>query len=158
MLNHLGVVRGFRRAEILGMTGGRLIQPAALWWFVADVERTVCVGGRLVGSAPRSGGALGLLVSAPLSAAQDGAPVATEPAGDALGEVTALGAVPSDAVRSTDGPLVAVGGDDKVALVPLRNGQVGGPRWEAGVGFRVATLAWHDGAVWAAGPGQRDRR
>jgi hypothetical protein len=152
VLNHLGVVRAFRRSEVLGMTGGQLIKPAALWWYGADVERTVCVDDRLVGSAPRSDGALGLLVSAPLSTAEEGGPVATELTGGARGEVTALCTVPSDAVRSADSPLLAMGGNEKIALAPLRNGQVGEPRWEAGVGFRVAMLAWHDGALWAAGP------
>ncbi len=36
--------------------------------------------------------------------------------------------------------------------MPVVAGEVGTPRWEAHVGFRVATIAWHGGELWAAGP------
>jgi hypothetical protein len=64
-----------------------------------------------------------------------------------LGEVTAVGVVPPDG-----DPLIAVGGNETVALLPLVGDEVGLPRWEAEVEFRVASLAWHDDALWAAGP------
>ncbi len=147
VLNHLGTLRGFRRADILGRTGGPALEPTVLWCFVADVERTVAVDSRLVGSAPRSDGARGLLVSAPLDTVRDGASVPTTLSATGLGEVTALATVPSK-----DRPLIAVGGNPTVALVPIVGGGVGRPRWEADVGFRVASIAWHDGAIWAAGP------
>jgi hypothetical protein len=147
VLNHFGVVRGFRRAGLLGHPKGQLVEPSSIWSFVADVERTIAVAGRLVGSAPRSDGAIGLLVSAVVDAVPAGATLPTSPGATAFGEVTALGAVPSQ-----EDTLIAVGGDAKVALVPLTNGRTGRPRWEAGVGFRVATLAWHGGLLWAAGP------
>jgi hypothetical protein len=147
VLNHFGVVRGFRRAALLGHTGGQLVAPSSIWTFVADVERTIAVAGRLVGSAPRSDGALGLLVSDPVDRVPAGATLPTRLEATAFGEVTALGVVPSD-----EDSLVAVGGDARVALVPLTGGQIGRPRWEAGVGFRVAILAWHGGLLWAAGP------
>jgi hypothetical protein len=147
VLNHFGVVRGFRRAGLPGHPGGQLVAPSSMWSFVADVERTIAVAGRLVGSAPRSDGAIGLLVSAVVHTVPVGATLPTSPGATAFGEVTALGAVPSQ-----EDPLIAVGGDAKVALVPLTKGQIGAPRWEAGIGFRVATLAWHDGLLWAAGP------
>jgi hypothetical protein len=147
VLNHFGVVRGFHRAGLLGHTGGQLVAPSLIWSFVADVERTITVAGRLVGSAPRSDGAIGLLVSALVDTVPAGASLPTRPGATAFGEVTALGAVPSQ-----EDPLIAVGGDAKVALVPLTNGQIGRPRWEASVGFRVATMAWHSGLLWAAGP------
>jgi hypothetical protein len=118
-----------------------------LWWFVADVERTVGAAGRLVGSAPRSDGAVGVLVSAPLDTVAPGGEIPTKLCATAFGEVTALGVVPSMA-----GPLIAVGGEARVALAPLVGDQVGRPRWEVDVGFRVATVAWHGEAVWAAGP------
>jgi hypothetical protein len=151
VLNHFGVVRGFRRAELLGHTGGQLAAPSSSWSFVADVERTIAVAGRLVGSAPRSDGAIGLLVSDLVETIAPGATLPTRLGATAFGEVTALGVVPSE-----DGPLVAVGGDARVALVPLAEGQLGRPRWEAGLGFRVAITAWHDGLLWAAGPDRAD--
>jgi hypothetical protein len=49
---------------------------------------------------------------------------------------------------SVDGPVIAVGGDRRVALVPL----LGAPIWEKDVPFRVAALVWHDHALWVAGP------
>ncbi len=147
VLNHIGAVRGFRRAEILGHSDGSLIEPASSWWFVADVERTVSAAGRLVGSAPRSGGAVGVLVSASLDTVVPGGEIPTRLCATAFGEVTALGVVPSP-----DGPLIGVGGEAKVALVPLVGDQLGRPRWEVDVGFRVATLAWHGDALWVAGP------
>jgi hypothetical protein len=117
-----------------------------LWSFVGDVERTVAVAGRLVGSAPRGEGAIGLLVSAALEGMPDG-PIPTRRCATGFGEVTAVGVMPPDG-----DPLIAVGGDATVALLPLVGGDVGRPRWEMEVGFRVASLAWHDHLLWAAGP------
>jgi hypothetical protein len=147
VLNHYGVVRVFRRAEILGQAAGRLIQPVALWWFVADVERAVVVAGRLVGSAPRSEGAIGLVVSTALDAATNGGRISTRRSATEFGEVTALavGAGP-------EGPIMVLGGEGRAALVPFAGGRVGSPRWEASLGFRVAVLVWHTGLLWAAGP------
>jgi hypothetical protein len=147
VLNHLGAVRGFRHADILERANGRPIEPSLLWWFLADVERTITVAGRLVGSAPRSDGGLGLLVSSCLDDLPDGASIPTRSGALAFGEVTALAVVPSD-----DGPLIAIGGVAKVALLPVIDDQVGRPSWETDLGFRVATLAWHRGVLWAAGP------
>jgi hypothetical protein len=147
VLNHFGTLRGFLRSDIRRRTGGSPIEPAARWSFVGDVERTVAVAGRLIGSAPRCDGALGLLVSAPIGDLPDGGAVPTRSCATSFGEVTAVGVVPSD-----DDPLIALGGEATVALVPLVGDDVGRPRWETEVGFRVATLAWHDNALWAAGP------
>jgi hypothetical protein len=61
--------------------------------------------------------------------------------------VTALGVVPPD-----HGPLIAVGGNSKVALAPLDADEVRHPLWEAEVGFRVATIDWHEDALWTTGP------
>jgi hypothetical protein len=147
VLNHIGLVRGFRRAEIQGLAGERLIWPATQWWFAADVERTVAVAGRLVGSAPRSDGGVGLLVSGPLMAVPSGGNIPVTLCATAFGEVTALAVV-----ESPLGPSIAVGGDGRVALLPVQEDQLGPPSWEAHVDFRVATLAYHGGALWAAGP------
>lgn len=148
VLNHFGTLRAFTRTDILQRPAGSPIEPAALWSFVGDVERTVAVAGRLVGSAPRCDGALGLLVSAPLEDLPDGATVPTRLCATAFGEVTAVGVVPSE----DEDPLVAVGGEATVALVPLAGDDLRPPRWEVDVGFRVASLTWHHRALWAAGP------
>lgn len=147
VLNHFGAVKGFRRADVLGHSDGTLVEPSSMRWFAADVERTVAVAGRLVSSAPRSEGAVGLLVSGVLAAVPEREMIPTTFCTSPFGEVTALGVIPSH-----DDPLIAVGGDGKVALLPLVGGAVGRPRWETEVGFRVATVAWHDGTLWAAGP------
>jgi hypothetical protein len=147
VLNHLGILRGFTRADIRRRSGGERLEPESLWSFAGDMERTVAIAGRLVGSTPRCDGALGLLVSAPLEDLPDGGALPTYPGAVAFGEVTAAGVVPPDG-----DPLIAVGGDAMVALLPLVGDHVGRPRWEAEVGFRVASLVWHYDALWAAGP------
>jgi hypothetical protein len=147
VLNHIGLFRGFQRAEIYNSAGEGLIEPATHWWFAADVERTVAVAGRLVGSAPRSGGGAGVLVSAPLRAVPEGGNIQAGLCATDFGEVTALGLVPS-----SEGPLVAVGGDAKVALFPLDESRLRAPKWEAPVAFRAATVDYHGGALWVAGP------
>ena len=147
VLNHLGTVRRFGLDDLLQRSGERLIEPTAVWRFVADVERTVAVDGRLVGSAPRSDGALGLLVSARLGTVPDHETVPTTPFATGFGEVTAL-----CVATLARGPLVGVGGVGKVTLFPFLDGLVEPPRWEATVGFRVANMAWSDDLVWAAGP------
>jgi hypothetical protein len=147
VLNHIGLLRGFRRADIEGSAGERLIEPCCQWWFVADVERTIAASGRLVGSAPRSDGGVGLLVSAPLDAVGEGGTIDANLCAAAFGEVTGLGVVPS-----AEGPLIAAGGDGAVALLPFHGDQLGAPKWEANVAFRVATVVYHDGALWVAGP------
>jgi hypothetical protein len=147
VLNHFGTVRGFRRRDLLASTDGQLIAPSTVWSFVADVERTIAVAGRLVGTAPRADGANGLLVSDLLDTVPAGGAVPTALRATAFGEITALGAMPSQ-----DAPLVAVGGDGKVALMRLTGARVEEAVWETPVGFRAATIAWHEGALWAAGP------
>ncbi len=147
VLNHIGLLRAFQRAGIYGPAGERLIEPASHWWFAADVERTVAVTGRLVGSAPRSDGGAGVLVSAPLNAVPEGGHIQATLCATDFGEVTALGLVPSP-----EGPLIAAGGDAKVALFPLDETRLRAPKWEADVAFRVATVDYHDGALWVAGP------
>jgi hypothetical protein len=147
VLNHLGTIRGFRSADLLRPRGLRAVEPTMLWSFSADVERTVLAGGRLIGSRPRSEGAPGLLVSAPLATLSDEGSIPTQPDGERFGEVTALGVVPSPA-----GPLIAVGGDGRLALAPLVGDRFASPRWVADLGFRVASIEWHRDALWAAGP------
>ena len=147
VLNHFGLARGFRRSDLVEHLNGRLMAPAATWSFVADVERTVAVAGRLVGSAPRSSGAIGLLVSDCIDGSAGQASLATSTGATWFGEVTAL-----SAVSSGHDSLVAVGGDGHLGVVPLRGAKVGRPHWEATVEFRVASLAESGGTLWAAGP------
>jgi hypothetical protein len=147
VLNHFGTVRAFRRRDLNGATDGQLVAPATAWSFVADVERTVAVSGRLVATAPRADGAIGLLVSDRLDTVPDGAKVPTTPGATAFGEITALGTLPS-----RDDPVIAVGGDGKVALMKLTGARVGPARWETPIGFRAATIAGRGGLLWVAGP------
>jgi hypothetical protein len=145
--NHFGTVRAFRRRELLGCTDGRLVAPSSVWSFVADMERTVAIAGRLVGSAPRSDGAKGLVVSDRLDTIPDGASIPGRLNATDFGEITALGVVPGEGE-----PLLAIGGEGRLALVCLVDGRVGRPRWETRVRFRVGAITWHGGALWAAGP------
>jgi hypothetical protein len=147
VLNHFGAVRAFRRSEVLRLPDVHAIEPWCLWWFVPDVERTVAISGCLVGSAPRSEGALGLLVSASLAGLPDGETIPVSHGATEFGEVTALAVVPSP-----DGQLIVAGGEGQVALFPFVGGQLGSPLWRAPVGFRVAAIAWHSDLLWAAGP------
>jgi hypothetical protein len=147
VLNHVGTIRGFRSADLLGHRGLRAVEPTMVWSFSADVERTVLAAGRLIGSRPRSEGAAGLLVSAPLATLTDQGRIPTQPDGERFGEVTALAVVPSPA-----GPVIAIGGDGRLALAPLVGDHLASPLWETDVGFRVASIEWHRDAVWAAGP------
>jgi hypothetical protein len=147
VLNHFGTVRGFRRRDLLASTGGQLVAPSVVWSFVGDVERTVAVAGRLVGTTPRANGANGLLVSDRLGTVPDGANIPAALGATTFGEITALGAVPT-----RDDPFIVVGGDGKVALTRLKGAGIEPAIWETPADFRVATIAWHDGALWAAGP------
>jgi hypothetical protein len=154
VLNHFGTVRGFRRHDLpepppglLEPPAGPLVEPAHTWWFVADVERTVALDGRLIGSAPRSEGAQGLIVTAPLASVPDRETIPTRPFATDFGEVTALGAV-----EPPSGPLITVGGVGRVAVLSFLDGRVGPARWEVAVDFRVANVAWSDDLLWAAGP------
>jgi hypothetical protein len=147
VLNHIGVVRAFRRADLLASPTVRLVAPAAQWSFVADVERTVAAAGRLIGARPRAERAPGLLVSAPLQGLGNDADISTEVSGQECGEVRALGVVPSP-----KGPLIAAGSDGRLSLAPLAGDRLGPRRWEVEVDFRVACIAWHRDRVWAAGP------
>ncbi len=146
VLNHLGCVRCFRRSELVKPGPPREVEPTMTTVFAADVERTVLAGTHLVGSRPRSDGAEGVLVSAPIEPATLEAPIETEQAAESFGEVTALAVVGA----ATD-PLVALGGDERLALVPFVRGRLLRPRWEVKLGFRAAVVVWDGWVLWAAG-------
>ncbi len=145
-LNHYGMLRAFRRAEVL--RPGPLRRVAPLWTrcFVADVERAVVLDGRLVGSRPRTDAAPGLLVSEPLSARSTRAELDVSVAFDSWENVTALASMPG----STPGRL-AVGGNGRLAIVTVEGGRVRGPHWDAMVDFDPAILLWDGTLLWAAG-------
>ena len=146
MLNHLGCVRAFQRSELAGPGPLRQVEPTATTFFAADVERTVVAGRCLVGSRPRSEGAEGVVVSAPIGTAALLAPIETDLAAERFGEVTALGVI-----AGGDEPLVVLGGVDRVALVPVVRGRIHRPRWEVEIGFRAAVVVWDGRLLWTAG-------
>jgi len=152
VLNHLGIVRVLERSELSGSGPLRLVEPRVLTSFAPDVERTVVAGRSLVASRPRLERAGGVLVSPPLDRASlDRAtvdrPIPFELAAEPFGEVTAL-----EVVGGRAEPLVALGGDGRVALAPLAGAGLGRSLWEAEVDFRVAVLIWDAGVLWAGGP------
>ena len=146
VLNHLGLLRAFRAAEIRRTGPLRRVHPVWTRTFAADVERAVVVGARLIGSRPREERVGGLLVSEPLAAAGGeqhiGVTVQLEP----WGQVTALAACAGD-----DGEHIALGGEGRVSLAPVAAEGVGRPRWVANVGFQPAVILWDGAVLWAAG-------
>jgi hypothetical protein len=146
-LNHLGLIRMFRRSDLAGLGGCHEVHPVTTSSFVADVERAVVAVSRLVGSCPRSEGAIGLVVSEPLEAALDEAPLGADVVGEHLGEVTALGVL-----SGGDTPLVVAGGPGQVAMVPLKGATLQASRWKVDLSFRSAVVEWDGRHVWVAGP------
>ena len=146
-LNHLGIVRMFRRSDLTGLGQYHEVHPVVTAFVPADMERTAVAVSRLIGSRPRSEGGIGLVVSQPVEAAVDDRPLGTDVVGEDLGEVTALGSL-----ADSDTPLVVVGGPGKVALVPLTRTTIGVPRWQVDLSFRAAVVEWDGRLVWVAGP------
>jgi hypothetical protein len=148
VLNHLGLLRAFRRSEIRVLPGcvDRL-DPLWTCRFVEDVERVVIVGDRLVGSRPREQHAGGLLVSEPIRAASGPVRIDVDVELEHWGVITALGSL------FTGGQdWVAIGGNGRVGLIPAPNGALGQPRWDVEVDFEPAVFIWGDGLLWVAGP------
>jgi hypothetical protein len=147
VLNHLGLLRAFRRAEV-HITGAlRRIDPVWTATFAPDMERVVAVGDRVIGSRPREQHAGGVLVSEPITDIADGARLDARVELEAWGMVTALGAV-----RDGGQDCVAVGGGGRVGFLPIDHGAVGGPRWEVGVEFEPAAFGCDGHLLWVAGP------
>lgn len=147
VLNHLGLLRAFRRSEIHTTGGPRRIEPVWTTGFAEDMERVVALGDRLVGSRPREQHAGGVLVSEPVTATADGARLDARVELEAWGMVTALG------TAHTGGrDFVAVGGNGRAGLVPMDRGRVGRMRWEVGVDLEPAAFAWDGELLWVAGP------
>jgi hypothetical protein len=146
-LNHLGLLRVFRRSHLTGPGPLREVDPIVTAFAVADMERAIVAGSRLVGSSPRAEGAIGLVVSQPVESAVDEAPLGAHVVGEDLGEVTAL-----TGLSGADEPLVVVGGPGQAAMVPLTAAAVGVPRWQVDLSFRAAAIEWDGRLVWVAGP------
>src|ERR1700677_4748410 len=89
-LNHHGLMRMFHRSHLTEGGPFHQVHPVATAFVPADMERTVVAGSRLIGSRPRSEGAIGLVVTRPLAAAIHDAPLDADIVGEDLGEVTAL--------------------------------------------------------------------
>jgi hypothetical protein len=145
-LNHLGMLRAFRRADVRESGPLRRVAPVWTRTFAADVERAVVVGDRLVGSRPREQNAPGLLVSEPLSMNAGRVEL------DVTGELGSWGMV--TALAPLDGPAagcMAVGGDEHVSVVAVSGDGVGPHRWDTNVDFEPAALLWDGMLLWAAG-------
>jgi hypothetical protein len=155
-LNHLGSVLGFAAVE-MGLSGVprsdrsplepvRVIQPVIATSFVDDLERTVAVGARLVSSRPASSPDGGLLVSEPVHTGFRKPALDAEVALEGWGRVTALCTFGIGADQ-----LVAVGGEGRVTLVSLEDGQFGRSRFDVDLPLRTAAFAWDGRLLWAIG-------
>jgi hypothetical protein len=145
-LNHLGTVRAFSAGAV--WQRGRERRVAPLWTrpFAPDVERSVVVGDRLLGSRPREERAPGLLVGERLVSGDERRPLETRVQLEMCGMVTALGAFRAGATE-----YVVVGGNGQISLAPATIDGVGAPRWTVDVDFDPRTLLWDGALVWAAG-------
>jgi hypothetical protein len=145
-LNHLGMLRAFSAGSV--RRPGPLRRVAPLWTrrFAPDVERTVVLCDRLVGSRPREEGAPGLLVSERLSTAGEAGPLETRVQLEMGDMFTALGAFRDGAVER-----IALGGNGMVSLAPAVPDGVGPPSWTVDVDFEPRVLVWDGALVWAAG-------
>ena len=141
-LNHLGILRLFRTAELRAASEVQRVQPSAQLHFAEDVERAVSVGARLAAS--RTHGSGGLLISTPI----DGhvRALSSDPALDGWGPVTALSAWSAPAED-----WLAFGAGQRVGVAPLRDGKLGPARWEAQVPWQTSWLCWRPPLLWVAG-------
>jgi hypothetical protein len=147
VLNHLGLLRAFRRSDIDTTGALRRIDPVWTATFAPDMERVVAVGDALVGSRPREQHAGGVLVSEPITDIADGARLDARVELETWGMVTALGTVQDGGQHC-----VAIGGGGRVGLVPIDRGAVARPRWEVGVDFEPAAFGFDGQLLWVAGP------
>jgi hypothetical protein len=145
VLNHLGLLRAFRAAD-LGWSGTiRSLEPVWTSRFAEDVERVVAAGDRLIGSRPRHLQAGGVIVSEPLITSPS-SDVDLEASLEDWGVVTAL-----ETLSHAGDRCVAIGDGCRVGLFSIRGETLGSPRWEAAVDFQPAVLAWDGELLWAAG-------
>jgi len=155
-LNHLGSVLGFAAADVAGSGLRRsglslsapvgLVHPVISTSFADDLERTVAVGARLVGSRPASSPGGGLLVSEPVHKGFGKPSLDAEVALEGWGRVSALCVLG----RGRD-QLLAVGGEGRATLVGLDEGRFGRRVFEVDLPFRATAFGWDDGLLWAIG-------
>ena len=145
-LNHFGMLRAFSAAAI--RRPGPLRRVAPLWTrtFAPDVERTVVVGDRLVGSRPREEGAPGVLVSERLSTTDEPGPLEAHVQLEMGDTCTALAAF-----RNGTAECIALGGNGQVSMAPAAPDGVGPLRWTVNVDFEPRLVLWDGALVWAAG-------
>lgn len=147
VVNHYGLVRLFEPpwpSASPRRVGPDLVEAARLE-FVADVERIVSSGDRLVTSRPRGERLGGVIVTEPLLSHRrhlDG-----EVVEESFGLVTALAA---------DGDLhgggwLALGGEERIRLVEMSPDNGRSVRWETPVGFLPSVLVADGPGLWAAG-------
>lgn len=142
-MNHFGMVRAFDRDEVVATGPLRRVTPIWMRDFAADVERSVVVNGRLVGSRPREQRSRGLLVSEPLRRESTSEPLELEETLETWGMVSALAAL--------GGHRIALGGDAHVSVAAIDDTGAAVPHWNVAVDFEPAVLLWDSGCVWAAG-------
>jgi hypothetical protein len=146
MLNHLGMVRAFS-SDVIRQPGPlRRVSPMWTRTFAPDVERTVVLQDRIVGSRPREAGAPGLLLSERLSAQDVPDPLEMGVRLETIGMVTAL-----VAIHDGTADCIAVGSKTQVSLVPATADGIGQPRWTVDVDFEPRVVLWDGARVWAAG-------
>jgi hypothetical protein len=145
-LNHLGMLRAFAADAVRRSGPFRRVNPLWERAFAPDVERTVVVGDRLIGSRPRDTGAPGLLVSERLSTNEATSELQLSVRFETCGMVTALGAF-----HNGTHECVALGGNGKMSLAPATSDDVGPLVWTVDVDFEPNVVLWDGALVWAAG-------
>jgi hypothetical protein len=147
-MNHYGMVRAFRGGDVRSPRAGPITHVTPVWMrtFVADVERLVVAGSRLVGSRPREEGTPGLLVSDPLSASGQSGPFDASVTLEEWRPVRALAALDGPGLAS-----IAVGGDAHIGSVTLDHAGLATMRWETPVAFEPVVIVAEGDYVWAAG-------
>jgi hypothetical protein len=145
-LNHLGMLRAYSSDAIRQPGPLRRVAPVWTRAFAPDVERTVVLGDRLVGSRPREDGAPGVLLSERLSTHDAPGPLETVVRLEMLGRVTAL-----VAIQDGTAACIVVGSNGQVSLAPASADGIGDPRWIVDVDFEPRVVLWDGTRVWAAG-------
>lgn len=147
VVNHLGSVRIFAppRSHQTGPVMVPYLNEDRRLDFIADVERIVGLGNRLVTSRPRGERRGGVLVTQPI--ASSGHRLDASTAQGSFGFVTALAA--GSTPEGTG--WVALGGEGRVRLVEADHGRLGAIRWETAVDFLSAVLVTSGSSLWAAG-------
>ncbi len=147
VVNHLGTVRMFDAPRIHkpGLRTVPYVNEARRLDFLADVERIIGLGNRLVTSRPRGERLGGVLVTQPVASSRECLDANTEQ--ESFGFVTALAA--GSTPEGTG--WVALGGEGRVRLVEADQGRLGAIRWETTVDFLSTVLVASGSSLWSAG-------